>query len=1015
MQNGCEVYETAYCAGWQPEPLLTVSAWADKHRVMGNRAGRAAVRWRTAITPYLREIMDALGPRSPARRVVFMKGSQVGGPLALDTPIPTPESSTTMGEVCVGDRVFDEGGHVCSVTYVSPAMIGNACFEVRFSDGAAIVTDGGHRWAVDDDIRGSDRSARRILSTEEIAGTFRHGGNRHRYAIPVTRPFDLPERDLPIDPYALGVWLGDGSASSNQITEFEDDAMEIGRRIAAGGHLVVVRRPAWVKGRCVNLIIEPTLPSRTCRRGHDLDQVGVYRFMKRGKPAQRCAECGRQASMASQYGRPRDPVVRAPTFYSHLKALGLINNKRIPQCYLRASSDQRMDLLRGLMDTDGSITKDGRCEFSSSKPELVEDVLDLMRGLGLKPTVRIRAGHGFSDRTRTGNQHFALGFQAYDDWPVFALKRKRDRLRSRASGRPSETERRRIVDVRPVPTVPVRCIAVDSPSHLYLAGAGMIATHNTEAGNNWLGFVMHHTPGPILVLRPTVDEARRFSRQRIDPMIATTPVLSGLVKESRSRDGGNSMLIKEFPGGILFLTGSNSATGVKSMPIRCLFCDEVDEYPGDVDGQGDPIALAEKRTTGPTYSRRKVFLVSTPTIKGLSRIEREFLASDQRRYFVPCPECGAFDWIRWENIRWNEGDPKSAALACVACGSLIEERFKTQMLARGEWRPTAPGDGTTIGFHLSSLYSPLGWLPWSAAVAEFIAAKENPMMLKNWINSVLGETWEERGETVEPEGLLARAERYAADVPKGVGVLVASVDVQGDRLECAVKGYGAGEESWLIAFSQFHGDPGREQVWLDLDRFLRQEFTHESGQHVPITCVAVDSGGHHSEQVYRFCRARLERRVFAVRGGAEHGKPVVGRPSDNNRYHAKLFTLCVDTAKETIYSRLRIGSPGPGYCHFPEWTDAEYVAQLTAEKAIRKWVKNRGTVREWIKIRERNEALDLEVYCLAALYILGPTLVRSLPERAAALARPADAPAEKEAAAAAPPRGRGGWVTGWRG
>ena len=536
----------------------------------------------------------------------------------------------------------------------------------------------------------------------------------------------------------------------------------------------------------------------------------------------------------------------------------------------------------------------------------------------------------------------------------------------------------------------------------------------TEAGNNWLGYVMHHSPGPILVVRPTVDEARRFSRQRLDPMIATTPVLHDLVTDSRSREGGNSLLIKEFPGGVLFLTGSNSATGVKSMPIRWLFCDEVDEYPGDVDGQGDPIALAEKRTTGPTYSRRKIFLVSTPTVKGLSRIEREFLASDQRRYFVPCPHCGHMDWMRWENLRWDEGKPKTAKLACVSCGELIEERFKREMLAGGQWRPTAESSCETLGYHLSSLYSPLGWFPWSAAVSEFIAAKEDPMRLKNWVNQVLGETWEERGETVEPGSLLARAERYEAEVPHGVGVLVASVDVQGDRLECAVKGYGAGEESWLIAFNQFHGDPVREAVWHDLDQFLGQRFSHESGQKVPISCVAIDSGGHHSEQVYRFCKARVGRRVFAVRGGSEKGKPVVGRPTVNNRYRAKLFTLCVDTAKETVYSRLRIGAPGPGYCHMPEWIDEEYVEQLTAEKALWKWTKGRGTVREWIKTRERNEALDLEVYCLAALYMLGPMFVKALPEEAASLSMDPNALAELEQERRrSQSQRRSNWIYGW--
>ena len=536
----------------------------------------------------------------------------------------------------------------------------------------------------------------------------------------------------------------------------------------------------------------------------------------------------------------------------------------------------------------------------------------------------------------------------------------------------------------------------------------------TETGNNWLGFLMDRSPGGILVVRPTVEEARRFSRQRLDPMIETTPALAGLVRPARSRDAGNTLLLKEFPGGVLMLTGSNSTTGLKSMPIRYLFADEIDEYPGDVDGQGDPISLAEKRLGGPTYSRRKVFLASTPTVKGLSRIEREFLASDQRRYFVACPDCGHFDWIRWENIRWEEGKPETAALACVACGTMIEERFKREMLPRGEWRATAGGNGETIGFHLSSLYSPLGWYPWSAAVDEFLDAKEDPMKLKTWINTVLGETWEERGESVEPDTLLERAEEYPAEVPAGVGILVAAVDVQDDRLEVAVKGYGAAEESWLIAYQQIFGDPGGEDIWLELDRFLLQTFQHESGREVPIACVAVDSGGHHTEEVYRFCVVRLKRRVFAIKGGGDTGKPLVGRPRKSNRYRANLFTLCVDTGKGTVYSRLKIAGPGPGFVHFPEWIDEEYIAQLCAEKAVRKWKKGRGTVREWIKIRERNEALDLEVYCLSALYILGPSVVRSLPERAAKLS---SALSEEERGESAAPRRRrrGGWLDGFNG
>lgn len=539
----------------------------------------------------------------------------------------------------------------------------------------------------------------------------------------------------------------------------------------------------------------------------------------------------------------------------------------------------------------------------------------------------------------------------------------------------------------------------------------------TLLGLNWIGYVLHHAPGPMLMILPTIQVAERVSKQRLAHMIRSTPALRDMVGEPRSRDGGNTLLIKEFPGGQLIIGGANSAASLSSMPIRYLFCDEIDRYPGDVDGEGDPIRLAEQRQL--TFARRKTLLVSTPTVKGLSRVEAEYLASDQRRLFVRCPHCGAWDWMRWPQLRWDEGRPETAALACMNCGVLIEERYKESLLAGAEWRPTAAGDGETRGYHLSALYASPGLGPtWAELARQWLEIKDQASMLKVFVNTILGETWEERGDTVDPTSIEARAERYPADVPEGVGILVASVDVQGDRLEAAVKGYGSGEESWLIAVSQFHGDPGRDQVWLDLDRWLTQDWTHESGQTMRVQCVAVDSGGHHTEQVYRFCRARLERRVFAIRGGNEIGKPVVGRPTDHNRYRAKLFTLCVDTAKETIYSRLRIGTPGPGYCHFPAGLDAGYFAQLTAEKAIRKWVKNRGSVREWIKTRERNEALDLEVYCLAALYILGPAVVRSLPERAAALSRrvePAKVEDQPASMPAAPTLQRPGWIQGWRG
>lgn len=515
----------------------------------------------------------------------------------------------------------------------------------------------------------------------------------------------------------------------------------------------------------------------------------------------------------------------------------------------------------------------------------------------------------------------------------------------------------------------------------------------TEAGNNWIGYIIHHTPGPTLMVQPTVETAKRISKQRLSPMIDETDVLRERVAEARSRDSGNTMFVKEFAGGLLILTGANSAVGLRSMPIRFLFMDEIDGYPQDVEGEGDPVSLAEKRTA--TFSRRKIFLVSTPTLKGLSRIEREFFSSDQRRYFVPCPHCGNNDWIRWENIQWQEERPDTAALLCRACGVLIEERHKTWMLEQGHWRATATSDGRTIGFHMSSLYSPLGWRSWSDIVCEFLQSKHDPAKLKTWVNTVLGETWDEEGEQIEPDSLKARLEEYPAEVPNGVGILVGGVDVQGDRLEAKIIGYGVGEESWLITFSQFHGDPGQQPVWNEMDRFFQQKFMHQSGVEIGVEAVAVDSA-FHSEEVYRFCKGRASRRFWPVRGGSQRGREVVSRPSINNRYRVKLFILGTDTAKDIIFARLRIKTPGPGYMHLPNWIDDEYLEQLTAEKAVRKYIKGKGTVREYIKTRERNEALDLEVYCLAALYALGPQIYKYLGDRAEELARgkPVDPQAE---------------------
>lgn len=529
-----------------------------------------------------------------------------------------------------------------------------------------------------------------------------------------------------------------------------------------------------------------------------------------------------------------------------------------------------------------------------------------------------------------------------------------------------------------------------SPHHpaervVWMSGAQV---GKTRAGLNWIGHTIDVVPGPILMVSPTVDAAKKVSKQRLAPMIEATPVLAGKVREARSRDSGNTMFEKEFPGGILLMTGANSGVGLRSMPIGKLYLDEIDGYPADVDGEGDPVSLAEKRTAN--FPRRKIFMTSTPTIKGLSRIEKEFLRSDQRRYFVPCPSCKTMQWLKWRDeghhyhVVWiNEAD-REAGYACEACGVIIPESSKTWMLEHGQWRATAPGDGVTVGYHLSALYSPLGWKSWGQIYAEFLEVKGDASRLKTWVNTILGETWEEDGE--RPPRLNDRVEEYKAEVPDGVGVLVAAVDVQGSWLECIVKGYGAGEESWLIAHQQFLGDPGTEQVWFELDDFLKRKFLRTTGAETKISATAVDSGGHHTDVVYKFCKPRAPRKVFAVKGASQRAKEVLSRPSTNNRYRTRLFLVGTDTAKDLLFARMRIRQPGPGYLHLPSWVDEEYLAQLTSEVAIRRYVRGRGTVREYVKTRERNEALDLEVYALAALHMLGEHARKKLGSRAQTLA-----------------------------
>jgi phage terminase large subunit GpA-like protein len=531
----------------------------------------------------------------------------------------------------------------------------------------------------------------------------------------------------------------------------------------------------------------------------------------------------------------------------------------------------------------------------------------------------------------------------------------------------------------------------------------------TETGNNWTGYTIHVDPAPMMVVQPTQKVGKKWVKQRFKPMRDEMPVLRNLIRDARSRDSGNTADMKEFPGGMLLIAGANSASDLRSSPIAKLYLDEIDNYPYDVDNEGDPVELAIARTDN--FPRRKILKTSSPTTRGMSRIEASLKASDFREYHVPCPHCGELQTLVWSNIKWDEVtyreierteeddsgvevDVARAWYVCRHCGAEIDEHQKTQMLEGGKWIARVPGrrDGKVHGYHLNSLYSPVGWKSWKRCVESFLKAKRlsdggDNTKLKVWTNTILAETWAEEGDRVSPGTIAQRAEKYPLrSIPAGGLVLVGSADVQGNRIEVKVKAFGRGEESWLVDHVVLHGNPSLLLSGEDprLHEYVRMPIRNAHGKDMPIAAFAIDSGGHHTHDVYMFARGLKHRHVFAIAGSSQYNGPILGKPSDVEvdfkgvklKKGAQRWLVGTDTAKAVIYARLRIEAPGPGYMHFPEGLPDDYYFQLTAERLVTRYHKGRAKL-EWVKPGgRRNEALDLEVYCLAAAHYYGISRMR---------------------------------------
>ncbi|MEI2466645.1 phage terminase large subunit family protein [Niallia taxi] len=493
----------------------------------------------------------------------------------------------------------------------------------------------------------------------------------------------------------------------------------------------------------------------------------------------------------------------------------------------------------------------------------------------------------------------------------------------------------------------------------------------TELLLNAIGYHIDYDPAHILLVQPTVDLAKAFSKERLSPMLRDSPTLKSKVSDVKSRDSGNTTLQKTFPGGYIALGGANAPSGLASRPIRILLADEVDRFPISAGSEGDPLSLAEKRTNN-FHNKKKIF-VSTPTIHGVSRIEKEFNNSSMEQYNLPCPTCKEYQPLKWGQIVFE-----TVTMRCKYCGySHNQYEWKQQ---QGIWvSENSDHNPKTRGFHLNELLSP--WRKWEEIIHDFKEAKKNGMeSYKVWVNTSLGETWKQKGTGVSNDTLLERRAPYNCEVPNDVVVLTAGVDVQDNRLEYEIVGWGVGKQSWGIKYGVILGDPGQDYVWNELDKVLFKNYERHDGQQLQIATTCIDSGGHHTKKVYAYCSDREINRVWAIKGRGEDGTPFIKIPKKRNDASAYLFIIGVDVGKDELVSRLKAKPEQNGYCHFPsdpeKGYDEEYFNGLTAEHKVKRVLKDGKTVFKWElkKSGARNEPFDLRNYASAALEIYNPNL-----------------------------------------
>lgn len=509
---------------------------------------------------------------------------------------------------------------------------------------------------------------------------------------------------------------------------------------------------------------------------------------------------------------------------------------------------------------------------------------------------------------------------------------------------------------------------------------GVVVSKSARVGytkilDHTIGYFVEHKPSSILLVQPTIEDAEGFSKEELAPYIRDVSCLTGLISDAKAKDGTNSLLHKIYPGGVLSLIGANSPRGFRRISRRIILLDEVSGFPKSAGAEGDPVKLAIKRSE--YYHDRKIVMGSTPTIKDECRITQEFEETDQRRFFVPCPHCAHPQYLKFKNMKWPDEDPSAAYYECELNKCKIEHRQKRQMIEKGFWQATAESKRQKwIGFHIWAAYSYSPNSTWGDIANQFLEAKRQGLeSIKTFVNTVLGEPFDDNFfERNNINDLRARSENYAfGTAPEEVIFVTAGIDVQDNRLAVQLLGWGKEEQCWVLSYQEIFGNPAESAVWKSLDSFLAAPIVHHKFKQIFVSAAAIDSGGHHTHEVYQYSRERKDKLVYAIKGASQRNKPAINKPTNVDvtfrgktlKKGAQLYSIGVDTIKTVLFSRLKIVERGAKYIHFSTDLNDDYYKGLQSEKKSYKFQRGQRVV-VWEKVHARNEPLDTWVYAFAA-------------------------------------------------